>query len=275
MPHFVQKMMAIHSPLGATVETEQPDLSLVMPCYNEAESLPYSVSQLLRAFERAGYRLQLVAVNNGSHDRTADVIAELAARHREITAVTVEANIGYGHGILSGVPYARAQWIGTVAADGQVDAEDLVRLYEAALGTDGKILAKVRRRFRMDGVLRKIISVGYNGFVQLLWPGIGTLDVNGQPRLMRAETWRAMELRSANWLLDLEMVIKAHYMGLRIVELNVFARMRGKGISHVRLSTCWEFFTNLLRMRFSGAPKAASQASEDRSTSRPPAPSGL
>ena len=41
-----------------------------MPCYNEEESLPYSVPQLLRAFERAGYRLQLVTVNNGSRDRT-------------------------------------------------------------------------------------------------------------------------------------------------------------------------------------------------------------
>jgi glycosyltransferase involved in cell wall biosynthesis len=232
-------------------DADAPEISLVMPCYNEEESLPYSIPQLLRAFERAGYRLQLVAVNNGSRDKTEEVIARFAAQHPEITPVKVETNIGFGNGILTGVPYATAPWVGTIAADGQVDAEDLVRLYEAALGTDGKILAKVRRRFRMDGFLRKIISVSYNGFVWLLWPRIGTLDVNGQPRLMRREMWRAMELRSTNWLLDPEQVIKAHYMGLRIMELNVFARMRGKGISHVRLSTCWEFFTHILRMRFS------------------------
>jgi len=232
-------------------DNDPPDISLVMPCYNEEESLPYSIPQLLRAFERAGYRLQLVAVNNGSRDRTAEVIDKFAAQHDSITHVTVETNIGFGQGILAGLPHAIAPWVGTVAADGQVDAEDLVRLYEAAIGTDGHVLAKVRRRFRMDGFVRKIISIGYNGFVWLLWPGIGTLDVNGQPRLMRNEVWRAMELRSTNWLLDPEMVVKAHYMGLRIMELNVFARMRGKGISHVRLSTCWEFFTHLLRMRFS------------------------
>ncbi|MGQ0641267.1 MAG: glycosyltransferase family 2 protein [Gemmatimonadaceae bacterium] len=232
-------------------DSDPPEISLVMPCYNEEESLPYSIPQLLRAFERAGYRLQLVAVNNGSRDRTAEVIAKYAAQHPEITPVTVEKNIGLGQGILAGLPHATAPWVGTVAADGQVDAEDLVRLYEAALGTDGHILAKVRRRFRMDGFLRKVISIGYNGFVWLLWPGIGTLDVNGQPRLMRTESWRAMELRSTNWLLDPEMVIKAHYMGLRIMELNVFARMRGTGISHVRISTCWQFFTHLVRMRAS------------------------
>jgi glycosyltransferase involved in cell wall biosynthesis len=238
-------------PSRAMGNDDRPDVSLVMPCYNEEEGLPYSIPQLLRAFDRAGYRLQLVAVNNGSRDRTGEVIASYAAQHSEITPVTVVTNIGFGQGILAGLAHATAPWVGTVAADGQVDAEDLVRLYEAALGTDGRVLAKVRRRFRMDGFLRKIISICYNGFVWMLWPGIGTLDVNGQPRLMRREVWRAMDLRSTNWLLDPEMVIKAHYMGVRIMELNVFARMRGTGISHVRMSTCWQFFTHILRMRFS------------------------
>jgi dolichol-phosphate mannosyltransferase len=223
-----------------------------MPCYNEEESLPYSVPRLLRAFEQAGYRLQLVTVNNGSRDSTWARIQDYAAAHPEITPVMVETNVGFGNGILAGLEHAAAPWVGTVAADGQVDAEDLVRLYEAALGTDGTMLVKVRRRFRMDGFLRKIVSISYNAFVWVLWPGIGTLDVNGQPRLMRRERWQEMRLESKNWLLDPEMVVKAHYMGMRILELNVFARMRSNGISHVRVSTCWEFFVHLLRMRFSG-----------------------
>src|SRR5262249_46637556 len=143
--------------MAEPVMSSSPDISLVMPCYNEQESLPYSVPRLLRAFERAGYRLQLVAVNNGSRDRTGELLGEFAAAHPEVKPVTVETNIGFGNGILSGLAHATAGWVGTVAADGQVDAEDLVRLYEAAVGTDGRVLAKVRRRFRMDGFLRKIV----------------------------------------------------------------------------------------------------------------------
>jgi glycosyltransferase involved in cell wall biosynthesis len=242
---------AVISSALSHVNEELPDISLVMPCYNEEESLPYSIPSLLRAFESAGYRLQLVAVNNGSRDRTREVINEFAATYPQITPVMVEKNIGFGFGILSGLPHAVSPWVGTVAADGQVDAEDLVRLFEAAKGTDGKVLAKVRRRFRMDGFIRKVISVTYNSFVKALWPGIGTFDVNGQPRLMRRESWAAMDLRYRNWLLDPEMIIKAHYMGLRILELNVFARMRGNGLSHVRAATCWEFFSYLVRIRLS------------------------
>jgi hypothetical protein len=60
-----------------------------------------------------------------------------------------------------------------------------------------------------------------------------------------------MRLRSKEWFLDPEIMIKAHYMGIRVIEFNVFARMRGSGFSHVRVGTCWEFFWKLLGFRFS------------------------
>lgn len=234
------------------MSNQAPELSLIMPCYNEEGNLGYSIPRLVRAFQRAGYRLQLIAVNNGSRDRTGELIAELAREFPEITPAKVEVNVGYGGGVLAGIPLATAPWVGTVAADGQVDAEDLVRLYEACLASDGKVFGKVRRRFRMDGFIRKIISVGYNTFVFLLFPNLGSWDVNGNPRLWPRWAMLEMELESTNWLLDPEMLIKAHFMGLRVLELNVFARMRGNGLSHVRMTTCWQFFHNLLRFRFSG-----------------------
>ena len=204
----------------------QPDISLIMPCFNEEASIGYTIPRLVGAFEDAGYALQLVAVDNGSSDRTGNILQSLSADFPCIVRRRVETNIGFGNGILAGIPVCTAPWVGMIAADGQVDDEDVVRLYDAALSTDGRIVAKVRRRFRMDGAVRKVISIGYNGFVRLLWPRLGTLDVNGTPRLLRRDMLLAMELESTNWLLDPEMLIKAHYMGLTILELNVFARMR-------------------------------------------------
>jgi glycosyltransferase involved in cell wall biosynthesis len=237
---------------GEAPRAAEPDISLIMPCYNEEENLGYTIPRLISAFAKEGYRLQLVAVNNGSRDRTGEVIAELAAKHPEVTPAKVEKNIGFGQGILAGIPHCTSAWVGMVAADGQVDAEDVVRLFDACAATDGRVLGKVRRRFRMDGPLRKVISIGYNGFVWMLFPHLGSLDVNGNPRLMRRDVLLKMDLQSTNWLIDPEMLIKAHDMGVRVLELNVFARMRGNGLSHVRLTTCWEFFKHLLAFRFSG-----------------------
>ena len=228
------------------------ELSIVMPCYNEAENVPHTVPRLVRAFAQIECRYEIVAVDNGSRDATWDKLGELAAKYPGIVRpIRVEQNVGFGNGMLTGIQHATGTWIGMVAADGQVDAEDVVRLYEACSDTDGRVLGKVRRRYRMDGFLRKVISVGYNTFVRLLWPRLGSWDVNGQPRLIRADLMQTMELQSTNWLLDPEMLIKAHYMGLRVLEVNVFARMRGNGLSHVQMATCWEFFKYLVAFRFS------------------------
>lgn len=232
--------------------TGAPAVSFVMPCYNEEAIVGHTISRLLEAFAHAGHELEIVAVDNGSTDRTGEIIRELAARHPGVVSHRVEINKGYGHGILQGLPLARAPWVGIIPADGQVDPEDVVRLYLSALLAKRPVLAKVRRRFRMDGLDRKIVSVTYNLFVRLLWPRLASLDINGSPKLLPRTALGVMDLHSEGWLLDPEIMIKAHYLGLPVLELNVFARMRGGGMSHVNRSACWEFFRELLEYRFSG-----------------------
>jgi glycosyltransferase involved in cell wall biosynthesis len=228
-----------------------PDLSIVMPCYNEESVVGYTIPKLAVAFAKAGYQLELVAVDNGSHDRTGELLLELAARHPGVAPHRVDVNEGYGNGILQGIAECHAPWIGMIPADGQVDAEDVVRLYEAAVAAGRPVLAKARRRFRMDGLARKVVSIVYNLFVRLLWPGMQSLDVNGTPKLLPREHLLAMNLQSKDWFLDPEIMVKAYYMGLPVLEFNVFGRLRGSGLSHVRAATCWEFFSNLLVFRFS------------------------
>jgi glycosyltransferase involved in cell wall biosynthesis len=241
-------------------------LSLVMPCYNEQDSVGYTIPKLIAAFRAAGHCLELVVVDNGSRDRTGDLIGQLAAREPWIVTHRVEVNEGYGRGILAGISRCTAPWVGMIAADGQVDAEDVVRLFEAARVTNGEVLAKVRRRFRMDGVRRKVVSVVYNLLVRLLWPGLASLDINGTPKILRRDYLLAMDLQSKGWLLDAELMIKAYDLGLRVIELNVFARMRGAGVSHVRPSTCWEFLRSLLRFRFSRRFRAECRRARSNAT---------
>jgi hypothetical protein len=113
-------------------------------------------------------------------------------------------------------------------------------------------MGKVRRRFRMDGFQRKVVSTAYNLFIRLLWPRLGSIDVNGSPKILPREALRRMQLESRGWLLDPEIMVKAYQLNLRVLELNVFARMRGTGLSHVRASTCWEFFHALFVARLLG-----------------------
>ncbi len=229
-----------------------PDVSFVMPCYNEQEAIVYTIPRLVQAFTKVRCRVQLIAVDNGSKDRTGDVIRELAREYPGIVYHRVETNEGYGKGILSGIPLCDAPWIGIIPADGQVDAEDVTRLYQATAAAGNWTLGKVRRRFRLDGTWRKLVSISYNLYARALWPSLGSLDLNGTPKILRAVVLRQMDLQSTDWLLDPEIMIKAHYMGIKILELNVFARMRSAGVSHVNPHACWQFFRSLLVFRFSG-----------------------
>jgi glycosyltransferase involved in cell wall biosynthesis len=236
---------------SSELTADMVDLSLVMPCYNEQECVGNTVRRLISAFEAAGHRLEIVAVNNGSTDETAEILENLALEFPTVRVSHVAVNQGYGNGILSGIPEARAEWVGFIPADGQVDPADVVHLFESLLTARGEVLGKVRRRFRMDGLQRKFISIAYNGLVNVFWPGVQSLDINGTPKIMRRSLLAALNLESRGWFLDPEIMIKSHYMRVRILELNAFARMRGNGISHVRTSTCWEFLRNLVDFRFS------------------------
>jgi glycosyltransferase involved in cell wall biosynthesis len=237
-----------------TVETlaarKDPELSLVIPCYNEEAIVSHTIAKLLDAFARAGFGLEIVAVDNGSWDRTGEILKGWAARHPHVVYHRVPQNEGYGNGVLAGMQLAAAPWVGIIPADGQVDAEDVVRLYEVARSSNGWIIAKVRRRFRLDGIVRKIVSIGYNLSFRLMWPSVASIDINGSPKILPREALPVMGLKSKGWFLDPEIMIKAHTLGMQIIEFNVFARLRGAGISHVKPVTCWDFFINLVQYRF-------------------------
>jgi glycosyltransferase involved in cell wall biosynthesis len=226
-----------------------------MPCFNEDEVIGHTIPQFVRAFAAAGHRLQLVACDNGSTDRTGEVIQAFVRQGLPVVYHRVERNQGYGHGILSALPRCDAPWIGIIPCDGQVDAEDVARLFDVVKFSDGRVLGKVRRRFRMDGVTRKVVSILYNGFVWILWPRLGSIDINGTPKILHRDVLNVLDLQSRQWFLDPEIMVKAHYLGIRVLEMNAFSRMRSKGLSHVRASTCTEFLVNLLRFKFGNGLK--------------------
>jgi len=230
-----------------------PDLSLVMPCFNEEEALPTTARALLDAFAGAGVDLQLVLVDNGSTDRTAAVIDELIAAGRPVKKVTHAVNQGYGGGILSGLRAGDSELLGYLCADGQVSADDTLLVYRLMQGREDRVIAKVRRRFRQDSWKRKVISITYNGMMQALYGGLGAIDINGSPKLFSRQVFHRMDLRSSDWFIDPEIVVKAHHMGLRIIEIDVEGYARHGGVSNVKLDTCVEFVGNISRYRFGDA----------------------
>jgi glycosyltransferase involved in cell wall biosynthesis len=230
-------------------ENWAPEVSLVMPCYNEEACLRETAPTLVRAFADEAIDLELVLVDNGSRDRTGAIIDELMAAGLPVTKVAIAVNRGYGHGIVRGLEVCRAPLIGYLCADGQVAPEDVVRTYRLSAHREERVLAKVRRRFRQDSWKRKIVSIIYNGLMLGLFGWLGAIDINGSPKIFSRRAFRAMRLRSDDWFLDPELILKARRLGLRVIEIDVEGYARHSGTSHVRRQTMIEFLKNILSYR--------------------------
>ena len=223
-------------------------LGLSVPLYDEEALVEAVVAEIIGALQAGGVPFRLALVDNGSRDRTGEIVDRLAADPR-VMAVHLTPNQGYGGGILAGIAALRAtgadEVLGWCWGDGQVDPAVIPALYAACLG--GVDLAKARRNERRTGAQRRLVSAAYEAVTRAL--GVRTRDVNGCPKLLRAEAWEAIGAVHRDWFLDAEVVLGVEARRMRIAERPVVLRERAAGQSKVRLSTALEFVENLARWR--------------------------
>ena len=109
-----------------------PELSIVVPLFNEEESLPLLVEKLLLALRPLGRSFELVLVDDGSSDRTADVLRQQAAGAPELVAVLLRRNYGQTAAMAASFDASRGRLIVTLDGDLQNDPADIPMLLGAS-----------------------------------------------------------------------------------------------------------------------------------------------
>jgi len=228
---------------------ESPLLSLTIPLYDEEGNVRSVTTDILAVFRNAGVPLQLILVDNGSHDSTRAVVEELEANHAEVHGVYLNHNQGYGGGILAGIAEAssEAEVLGYMWGDGQIEGSDVIRVYRRMV-SEKVDLAKARRVQRIDGWRRALISRCYNTLTLWLFH-ITSPDTNGCPKMFTRESWELLHPKSTDWFLDAELMIGVAEKGLRHAEVDVIGKARHSGQSKVGTGTVLEFCVNLMRTR--------------------------
>jgi glycosyltransferase involved in cell wall biosynthesis len=124
-----------------------PELSLVVPAYNEAENLPELVAEIRAALEPTGLGWELLVVDDGSTDATPAVLAGLAASEPRLRTLRHRRNAGQSAALAAGFRAARGNLVATLDADLQNDPADLPRLLaELERGFDAVSGVRVDRR---------------------------------------------------------------------------------------------------------------------------------
>lgn len=182
---LVDKHVAL--PLDAT--DDAPDLSVVIPVYNEEAGLAALYTRLYPSLDALQVSYEVVFVDDGSQDRSAALLAEQFERRPDVTRVILlDGNVGQHHAILAGFEHCRGQRIVTLDADLQNPPED-IRLLLDAMDQGHDCVGSIRRD-RQDSAWRRWASRAMNRLRHRL-TGIVMTD---QGSMMRAYSRRVVQL---------------------------------------------------------------------------------
>jgi glycosyltransferase involved in cell wall biosynthesis len=221
-----------------------PEVSLVALFYNEEASAESVIRDGYRVLKQIGVPFEIVAIQNGSLDRTPEILARLKTEIEELRIVIVPQNVGAGYGALKGLYSALGEDVVGVSGDGQVDLELIPKMYEFKRQCRADI-AYGRRTSRPDGFARALISRSYNLLMRWVF-GLQSKDVNGPPKIISRTVLQEMQLKSADQFLDCEMMLKAERMGLTICSIDVEFHKREAGESSIGWRDCWDYVRNLV-----------------------------
>ena len=142
-----------------TAPTPTPDVSIVVPIYNEVENLPDLVERIAQAMSAQPLSFELLAVDDGSRDGSADTLRELAATRPWLRPVFLARNYGQSSALQAGFDRVRGRYVVTLDADLQNEPGDIPLLLER-LETDSSVdMVSGWRKDRQDAELsRKLPS---------------------------------------------------------------------------------------------------------------------
>ena len=203
------------------------DLTIVLPAYNEAESLPEALEQCGEFIKQVReLDVEVLVVDDGSSDGTAALIKELSTTRPWLRAIRHSVNSGYGAALKTGFAGANGRLVFYTDSDNQFDILELREILPLIEGAD---LVAGFRVYRFDPLTRLVVSWVYNRLVRVLFR-VPVRDVDCSFKLMRRERLDRLVLISDDFFIDTEIVARARKWNWRIKEVGVrhYPRRKGK-----------------------------------------------
>jgi glycosyltransferase involved in cell wall biosynthesis len=221
-------------------------VSVVIPVFNERESVRPLADELLTVLRGLGRRTEVVFVDDGSTDGTSEILADLASREPEITTVRLRRNFGKAAALMAGFREARGDAIVTIDGDLQDDPAEIPRLLaELEAGAD---LVSGWKRDRQDPFGKRAASKVFNT-VTAKMSGVDLHDLNCGFKAYRAEVVESLSLTGDQYRY---IPVLAADEGFRVTELAVNHRARRYGRSKYGFERYLRGLLDLLTILFIG-----------------------
>lgn len=200
-------------------------VAAVIPAHNEQGNIAEAIEELLPELARAASFFEIIVVDDGSSDKTGEVVSGISSQRPEVKLVRHGTNRGYGAALRSGFSAASKEWIFFTDGDRQFDPAEFEKLVGPALSSG--FAAGVREN-RRDPPLRKLYGAAFSSIMRLVF-GVRARDVNCAFKLFRADMLEGADLISEGALINTELFIAAAKKGITPAEVPVSHRPRQWG----------------------------------------------
>jgi dolichol-phosphate mannosyltransferase len=204
----------------------RPDLSVVFPVYNEEENVPHLLREIAAALEGRGWTYEIVAVDDGSTDRSLEVLRASRERYPMLRVLALEKNSGQTAALDAAWRAAEGELVVSLDADLQNDPADIPAMMQKLAESKSDMVIGVRVN-RQDTLSRKLQSKIGNG-VRNWITGDRITDTGCSLKLVRREAVERVRLFTG---MHRFLPTLVRYAGYRVVEMPVNHRQRRFGTS--------------------------------------------
>ncbi len=216
--------MLIVSPL---MNSAAPTFSIVIPVYNEIDSLDDLMAWLDRGLQSLRGDYEVIVVDDGSTDGTLDKLKQLLAVRPELRVCSFRRNLGKSPALTCGFQMASGQYVLTLDADLQDDPAGLLPMYEHLTTARVDVVSGWRKN-RRDNRLKIVSSIIFNRLIIRTLFGVSFQDMNSGSKLYRAEVARDLRLYGG---MHRFIPLIARELGYQVAEVPVLHHERKFGLS--------------------------------------------
>lgn len=201
-------------------------LSIVMPAFNEEQNIERALDNAARVGGRLFDQHEVIVVDDGSDDRTAEFVAKRAEVEPTVRLVRHDRNLGYGQAVRSGLMTASLDLVFLTDSDNQFDLDELERFLP---WIDHVGVVAGYRMKRQDPIGRRLGAAGWNHLVRALYH-VPIRDIDCAFKLFRRPLLDDIELQAVGAMVSTELMVKLARSGCSVVEIGVrhYPRTAGK-----------------------------------------------
>jgi glycosyltransferase involved in cell wall biosynthesis len=224
------------------------ELSVVLPAYNEEPNVERVVRDCVAYLDGKGLDYELLVVNDGSRDRTGEILNRLATALPQLRPQHHPQNRGYGAALRTGFDAAAKRFVFYMDGDGQFDIKELDVILP--LVTDEDAIVTGYRIERRDPFMRRLNAKLFGGWLVRVMLNVRVRDLNCAFKLIPKKVLNAITLESTGALINAELYGRAVRKGFGIKEVGVHHYARTAGVqTGAHLSVILRAFYDLFRLR--------------------------